>query len=45
MWRVDKGLDPVADRERTLDELQRRFSELSDEFVRAYQAWQQASRE
>jgi hypothetical protein len=45
IWRVDKGLDPVPDRERELDGLQQRFRELSDEFVSAYRAWQQASRE
>jgi hypothetical protein len=45
MWRVDKGLDPVADRERELSDLQCRFGELSDEFVRLYQTWQRASGE
>ncbi len=45
IWRVDKGLDPVADREAELAELQRRFHDVSDEFVRVYQEWQRASRE
>jgi hypothetical protein len=45
MWRVDKGLDPVSDREAELAALQERFQALSDEFVRVYQEWQRASRE
>ncbi len=45
MWRVDKGLDPVADRDAELAELGHRFDDLSDEFVRVYQEWQRASRE
>ena len=45
IWRVDSGMDPVPDREVALNDLQRRFQELSDEFVRVYQAWQKASRE
>ncbi len=45
MWRVDKGLDPVPDREAELAELQKRYQTLSDEFVRVYQDWQRAARE
>ena len=45
MWRVDKGLDPVPDREAELAALQQRFQNLSDEFVKVYQEWQRASRE
>ncbi len=45
VWRVDKGLDPVPDREAELAALQRRFRDLSDEFVRVYQQWQRAARE
>lgn len=45
MWRVDKGLDPVPDRDAELASLQQRFQDLSGEFVRVYQAWQRASRE
>ncbi len=45
IWRVDKGLDPVADRDAELAVLQRRFEDASDEFVRVYQEWQRASRE
>ncbi len=44
LWRVDKGLDPVPDREAELVALQKRFRDLSDEFVRVYQEWQRASR-
>lgn len=45
IWRIDKGLEVVGDRERELDDLSRRFRETSDEFVRVYRSWQQAAGE
>ncbi len=45
MWRVEKGLDPVPDRDAELSALQQRFRDLSDQFVRVYQEWQSVSRE
>lgn len=45
IWRIDKALEVVGDRERELDDLSRRFRETSDEFVRVYRSWQQAAGE
>jgi hypothetical protein len=45
IWRIDKGLEVVGDRERELDDLSRRSRETSDEFVRVYRSWQQAAGE